>query len=78
MQILFPDVYTDDELRSIHVPVRLVYGDGEVIYNTRKAADRARRLMPQVEVEFIQNASHFLPMDQPGKVAASILSFFAR
>jgi pimeloyl-ACP methyl ester carboxylesterase len=78
MQILFPDVYTDEELRSIGVPARLIYGDQEVIYNTRKAADRARRLMPQVEVEFIQNAGHFLPMDQPGKVAGSILSFFAR
>jgi pimeloyl-ACP methyl ester carboxylesterase len=76
IQILFPDVYTDEELRSIDVPVRVVYGDCERIYNTRKAAGRARRLMPQVEVEFIQNAGHFLPMDQPEKVAGSILSFF--
>jgi pimeloyl-ACP methyl ester carboxylesterase len=78
MQVLFPDVYTDEELRSIHTSALLIYGDQEVIYNTHKAAGRARRLMPQVEVEFIQNAGHFLPMDQPGKVAGSILGFFSR
>ncbi len=78
LSMLFPDVYMDEELRRIQAQTLLIYGDREVIYNTKKAAKRARRLMPHVEVEFIRGAGHFLPMDQPQQIAASILRFLQK
>ncbi len=37
----------DNELQSLHMPVLLLFGDGEVIYDPAQAFDRARRLIPR-------------------------------
>ncbi len=76
--MLYPDVYTDQELQTVNTPTLLIYGDQEVIYNPHKAADRARRCMPNVEISMITGANHFLPMDQPAHVADCLLGFFGR
>ncbi len=40
---IMPSVFSDDELRALHVPVLLLIGDHEVIYDPAKALARARR-----------------------------------
>ena len=40
---------SDSQLRSLHMPVLLLFGDGEVIYDPAQAFDRARRLIPRLE-----------------------------
>ena len=47
---------SDNELRSLHMPVLLLFGDGEVIYDPAQAFDRARRLIPHFEGELIPAA----------------------
>jgi pimeloyl-ACP methyl ester carboxylesterase len=74
--MVYPDVYTDAELAAVRTPTLLVYGDQEIIYDAHKAAARARKLMPAVQVEQIPHASHFISMDQPDRVADCLLSFF--
>lgn len=49
---------SDNALRSLHMPVLLLFGDGEVIDDPAQAFDRARRLIPHVEGELIPRCRH--------------------
>jgi pimeloyl-ACP methyl ester carboxylesterase len=72
---VFPTEFTDDELRQIKTPALLLIGEKEVIHSARKAIDRAKQLMPDIQAEMIPEASHILSMDQPEIVNERILSF---
>jgi len=72
---MFPDVYTDEELKQIGLPVLLLIGAGEKIYNPQKALDRAQRLMPNLIAEIIPNVGHTLNMEQPEIVNSRVLEF---
>ena len=72
---IWPNVYTDAELKQIDHPALLLIGDGEKIYNPRKAIQRAQRWMPDLTAETIPNAGHLLLMDQPEIINARVLKF---
>jgi len=72
---IFPTVYTDDELKRIELPVQLLIGAEEKIYNPKKAIDRAQRWMPDLTAEIIPNVGHTLNMEQPETINARILKF---
>ena len=72
---LIPEVLADDELRSIAVPTLLLVGEKEVVYDPSNAVERAVRLIPGIEVEFIPGAGHAAPLDQPDAVNGSTLRF---
>jgi pimeloyl-ACP methyl ester carboxylesterase len=73
--IIYPDVYTDNELRQISMPTLLLLGANDKIYNPRKAMQRAKRLMPNLTGEIIPGLGHILFMDQPELIDARILKF---
>jgi pimeloyl-ACP methyl ester carboxylesterase len=50
--------FSDEELRALQVPVLLLIGDREVIYDPEKALDQARRLIPNFEGELVSGANH--------------------
>jgi pimeloyl-ACP methyl ester carboxylesterase len=66
---------SDNELRSLHMPVLLLFGDGEVIYNSAQAFDRARRLIPHCEGELIPHCRHDMGFSQSRIVDARVLDF---
>lgn len=72
-----PTVFSDDELRSITVPTLLMMGEDEVIYNPRRAVERAKRLIPNLQVEIIPCAGHAISLEQPEIVNAYVLRFLA-
>jgi pimeloyl-ACP methyl ester carboxylesterase len=76
--IMFPTMYTDEQLRQIELPALLLIGAGEKIYNPQKAIDRAERLMPNLTAEIIPNVGHTLNMEQPEIINAHILEFLSR
>ena len=76
--LMFPTVYTDEELRQIEMPALLLIGAEEKIYNPKKAIDRAQQLMPDLTAEIIPNVGHTLNMEQPKTVNARILAFLSR
>ena len=51
-------VFSDDELRTIKVPVLLMIGENEVIYDAAKALGRARALIPNFEGELVPGVNH--------------------
>jgi pimeloyl-ACP methyl ester carboxylesterase len=75
--LMFPTVYTDEELKQIGLPALLLIGAGEKIYNPKKALDRAQRLMPNLTAEIIPNVGHTLNMEQPDIINSRVLEFLS-
>ena len=72
---VMPGVFSDDELRALHVPVLLLIGENEVIYDPAKALDRARALLPNFEGELVPQSSHEMCSSQHRIVDARVLDF---
>jgi pimeloyl-ACP methyl ester carboxylesterase len=70
-----PDMFSDDDLRGLRVPVLLLIGDGEVIYDPAKALARARQLVPDFQGELVPQSSHNMCSIQHGIVDARVLDF---
>jgi pimeloyl-ACP methyl ester carboxylesterase len=74
-RVPFRPAFGDDEFSGLKLPVVLLIGDGEVLYDARSAIDRARRLIPHIEAEIICDAGHMLSADQPEMVVDRIARF---
>ena len=72
---VMPAVFSDDELRAMHVPTLLLMGDHEVIYDPATALARARRLIPDFEGELVPGCSHDMCFSQRRIVDARVLDF---
>jgi pimeloyl-ACP methyl ester carboxylesterase len=68
-------VFRDEEFQRITTPILLMIGDHEIMYEPRKALDRAARLIPGIKTELVPNASHMLNGDQVEMVNTRILKF---
>jgi pimeloyl-ACP methyl ester carboxylesterase len=66
---------SDDELRSLHVPTLLLFGEREVIYDPAAALARARRLVPDLEGELVSESRHDMCVRQRAIVDARVLDF---
>jgi len=64
------NLLTDDELRSIEVPVRLLFGDRDV-YGTPEIGERAVALMPDARLDVVPGG-HAPFLDDPARSAALI------
>ncbi len=77
-RIPFRPAFSDAEFSGLRMPVLLVIGDREAMYDARSAANGAQQLIPHVEVEVIPNAGHMLASDQPEVVAGRVTQFLRR
>jgi pimeloyl-ACP methyl ester carboxylesterase len=75
---VMPTMFSDDQLRAMHVPTLLLIGDHEVIYDPAKALARARRLIPDFEGELVPRSSHDMAFSQHRIVDARVLDFLKR
>jgi pimeloyl-ACP methyl ester carboxylesterase len=74
---VMPGVFSDDELRALHVPVLLLIGENEVIYDAAKALARARALLPNFEGDLVPQSSHEMCSSQYRIVDARVLDFLS-
>jgi len=74
---MYPNVYTDAELKQIDLPALLLIGSRDKIYNPQKAIERAQLWMPDLTAEIIPDAGHLLIMDRPDVINARILKFLS-
>jgi pimeloyl-ACP methyl ester carboxylesterase len=72
---LMPGVFSDEDLRALHVPVLLLIGENEVIYDPAKALDRARRLLPNFEGDLVPKSNHNMCGSQYRIVDGRVLDF---
>jgi pimeloyl-ACP methyl ester carboxylesterase len=70
-----PTAFSDDELRAMRVPVLLLFGDRERIYDSAAALARGRRLIPDFRGELVPRASHDMCFSQRRLVDARVLDF---
>lgn len=73
-----PPVWTDDELATLSTPTQLLLGGHSALHDARTVAERAARLMPDVRVEIVPDASHDLPMHSVELVTTRIIDFARR
>jgi pimeloyl-ACP methyl ester carboxylesterase len=71
----FPPVLTDDQWRSLKMPVLFLVGEHEVIYSPERAVRRLRRVAPAIAAEIIPGAGHDLTFAQDATVNRKILAF---
>jgi pimeloyl-ACP methyl ester carboxylesterase len=77
VRMLFPRVYSPDELQQIKAPVLLLIGDKEVIYRPEAAIQVAKRWVPRLQAAILPNTNHIAALSQPARVNQAILDFFA-
>jgi pimeloyl-ACP methyl ester carboxylesterase len=70
-----PSVVSDEELRTLHMPTLLLYGDREVICDPAKALERARRLIPDFQGELVKGPRHEMCASDHEIVDARVLDF---
>ena len=75
---VMPTVFSDGELRAIHVPTLLLIGDHEVVYDSAAALTRARQLIPDFEGDLVPRSSHDMAFSQHRTVDGRILDFLRR
>jgi pimeloyl-ACP methyl ester carboxylesterase len=66
---------SDDEWRSLRVPVLFLVGEHEKIYSPEKAVQRLRRTAPQVRAEIVPGAGHDLTVAQADLVNRKVLEY---
>jgi pimeloyl-ACP methyl ester carboxylesterase len=66
---------SDDELRTLHVPVLLLMGANEVLCDAATALARARRLIPDFQGELVPRCRHDMCFSQHRIVDARVLYF---
>jgi pimeloyl-ACP methyl ester carboxylesterase len=71
-----PKVFTDDQLRSLHVPVLAFIAGRSVIHDAKRAAARARNLLPNGKIELWADASHAINGEYPDEIAAASQRFW--
>jgi pimeloyl-ACP methyl ester carboxylesterase len=71
-----PRLFTDDELRSVHVPVLALIAGRSVMLDASCAVARARDLLPRGQVELWPYASHAINGEYPAEIAAAAAAFW--
>lgn len=70
-----PGLFSDEQLRSIRLPVLALIGGRSVIHDGRKAAARATALLPDARVELWPDATHAIAGESADAVNARLLEF---
>lgn len=66
--------FSNEELKSLQMPVLLLIGDKDIINNDR-TREKAKEILPDIHTDIIENAGHFLSIDQAELVNVKILGF---
>ena len=71
-----PRTLTDDQWRSLTMPVRLDIGGESALAGGPGAAERVTRLVSQAEVTVWPGGTHSLPMDEADALGRELLDFW--
>ena len=73
-----PTVLSDEELKSLKIPVLFMVGENEKIYSPFKAVERLNSIAPLIITEIIPGAGHDLSVVQADVVNQKILDFLEK
>lgn len=69
--------FSRKELKSLKMPILVLVGDNDIV-NDKKSIEKAHLVIPQVQTEMIDNAGHFLSIDQSDLVNKKIVDFLRK
>ena len=72
-----PRVFTDEEMQKLSMPILLLIGEQEFLYNSFAAIERARQLWPEGDIELVKKCNHAIVSDQTDRVSARVIDFFS-
>jgi pimeloyl-ACP methyl ester carboxylesterase len=70
-----PKRFTEADLRAIATPTLLLLCGASPVTRAPRAAERARRLIPNVDVEVVADAGHMLPVEHTTDFTNRLLAF---
>jgi hypothetical protein len=70
-----PRVFTDEELQRLSMPILLLIGEQEFLYNSNAAIERAKQLLPKGDVELIANCNYAIVSDQTDHLSTRVIDF---
>jgi pimeloyl-ACP methyl ester carboxylesterase len=71
-----PKLFTDDQLRSLDIPVLALIAGRSVMLDAASAAARARNLLPRGQIELWADASHAINGEYPAEIAERAAAFW--
>ncbi len=71
----FPKRLSDDDLRAIHTPTLILFGQKSPVNNVDRAVARAHVLVAGVATEIVPDAGHMLPVERPTVFTNRVLRF---
>ncbi|MFD1048079.1 alpha/beta fold hydrolase, partial [Kibdelosporangium lantanae] len=66
-------VLTDDELRAITVPTRIVLAERSNVHRAKEVAARVNAVNPDIHVEIVPRATHSILLERPDLVTARLV-----
>jgi pimeloyl-ACP methyl ester carboxylesterase len=73
---VMPKLFTDDQLRSLDIPVLALIAGRSVMLDAARASARARNLLPRGQVELWPDASHAINGEYPAEIAQTAAEFW--
>jgi pimeloyl-ACP methyl ester carboxylesterase len=71
-----PKMFTDDQLRSLDLPVLALIAGRSVMHDAARATARARNLLRRGHVELWPDASHAINGEYPAEIAKTAATFW--
>lgn len=75
--LIYPNVFTDQELQELAVPLLFLVGENEKIYSASNALERLHNVAPYIQTQLIKGAGHDLTMVQAKQINELILKFLS-
>lgn len=76
--LVYPNVFTDQALQELAVPMLFLVGENEKIYSPTIAIERLHQVAPQIQTQLVKGAGHDLSMVKAKQVNDLILEFLSR
>ncbi len=70
---VYPDVFSDSELRPVRARTLVVLGDKEIIYDPVRALRRAEAVLPSVTTRLVADAGHLLNIEKAAQIDDMLL-----
>lgn len=75
--LVYPNVFTDQELRELAAPMLFLVGENEKIYSPNIVLERLHQVAPHIQTNLVKGAGHDLSMVQAKQVNELILKFLS-
>ncbi|MCW5922294.1 MAG: alpha/beta hydrolase [Saprospiraceae bacterium] len=78
VEMLFPYVYSDEDLFKIEMPTYLIVGTGEPLCNYERSVKLARQKIPHIQITVLENTGHTPNMERPEETNRLLLEILKR